>query len=153
MPPLAAYATDDDAEPGEVRASLDHGSIPYDDVRRRLVVDENGFSLADVTVVTFRPGTDTAERVLAHTYGAARRDTVTIAGEEMLRIDTHPFATIAWLGDGFVVTFGRGQERSEAWLEELVRATVQGVQARLRGLRLATRDPIMKSYDVPLLEI
>lgn len=53
MPPLAAYATDDDAEPGEVMASLDHGSMPYDDVRRRLILDENGFSLADVTVVTF----------------------------------------------------------------------------------------------------
>lgn len=26
-------------------------------------------------------------------------------------------------------------------------------QARLRGLRLATRDPVMRNYDVPLLEI
>jgi hypothetical protein len=41
----------------------------------------------------------------------------------MIRIAGEPFAVIAWVGTGFVVVFVRGQERSEEWMEEVVRAT------------------------------
>jgi hypothetical protein len=53
MPPLPGYTTVDDAEPGEVAASLDHGPVPYEEVRRRIVLDERGFTSGSVTVITF----------------------------------------------------------------------------------------------------
>lgn len=127
LPPLPGYRTDDDAEPGEVEASLDHGSVAYEQVRRRIVLDEQGFTSGAVTVVTFRPDSGTAEQILDHTYGEAPRSSIRLAGEEMMRIETDHFAAIAWVGPGFVVTFQRGQERTDEWLEDLIRATVRAV--------------------------
>lgn len=139
MPPLPGYTTDDDAAPGEVEASLDHGSVPYEEVRRRIVLDEQGFTSGAVTVLTFRPDSTVAAQILDHIFGDAPRGSVRIAGEEMIRIEAEPFAVIAWLGPGFVVTFGRGQERSEEWLHDLVRATVRAV-AGGEGQGLRSRD-------------
>lgn len=127
LPPLPGYTTDDDAEPGEVESSLDHGSVPYEEVRRRIVLDEQGYTSGAVTVITFRPDSAAAGQILDHIYGAASRSSVHVEGEEMIRIDAEPFAVIAWVGPGFVVTFGRGQARSDEWLEELVRSTVRAV--------------------------
>jgi hypothetical protein len=127
LPQLPGYTTDDDAEPGEVEASLDHGSIPYEQVRRRIVLDEQGFTSGVVTVITFRPESGAAGKILDHTYGDAPRSSIRMAGEEMTRIETEHFAVIAWVGPGFVVTFQRGQERSDAWLEELIGSTVRAV--------------------------
>lgn len=126
LPQLPGYTTDDDAEPGEVEASLDHGSIPYEQVRRRIVLDEQGFTSGVVTVVTFRPESG-ADGILDHTHGDAPRSSIRMAGEEMTRIETEPFAVIAWIGPGFVVTFQRGQERSDEWLEDLIESTVRAV--------------------------
>jgi hypothetical protein len=127
LPSLPEYATDDEVDAGELRASLDDGSIPYADVRRRLILDEQGFTSGEVAVVTFDPEEDVAERNLTHQFGNVPREPIDIAGEEMIRVATEPFPTVAWPGPGFLVTFRRGQERSDEWLEELVRATVRGV--------------------------
>jgi hypothetical protein len=127
LPHLPGYTTDDDAEPGEVEASLDHGSIPYEQVRRRIVLDEQGFTSGVVTVVTFRPESGAAGQILDHTYGDAPRSSIRMAGVEMTRIETEHFAVIAWVGPGFVVTFQRGQERSDEWLEDLIGSTVRAV--------------------------
>lgn len=133
MPPLPGYTTDDDAEPGEVQASLDHSSVPYEEVRRRIVLDEQGFTSGAVTVITFRPDSAVAGQILDHIYGGAPRSSVRVEGAEMIEIEAEPFAVIAWVGPGFVVTFERGQERSEEWLEELVRSTVSAVRVGGQG--------------------
>jgi hypothetical protein len=127
---LDGYGTDDSAEAGELEASLDHGEVPYVDVRRRLVLDERGFAAGEVTVVTVPPERDGVERVLEHRFGAAPRTPVTIAGVEMLRIDADPFPVLAWVGPTFVVTFARGAGRTDAWLEDLARASLHGVMER-----------------------
>lgn len=130
LPPLSGYSTDDSAESGELMASLDHGPVPYVDVRRRLVLDESGFTMAEVSVVTLAPESDGARRCLDHLYGNAARAPAEIAGVEMLRVDAEPHAAFAWVGPTFVVTFERGQEVDDDWLRDLARATVRSIVQR-----------------------
>lgn len=129
LPPLPGYRTDDDAETGDLRSSLDHGEVPYAEVRRRLVLDEADFTLGDVTVVTFAPGRDAAEQYLHHRFGDADRSPVRINGVDMVRIAADPYALIAWVDPEFVVTFQRGASEDDAWLEELARQTVDAMAA------------------------
>lgn len=129
LPPLSGYRTDDAAETGDLMSSLDHGEVPYAEIRRRLVLDDAGFTRGDVTVVTFEPGTDAAEQYLRHRFGNADRSPVRINGVDMVRIHADPHALIAWVDPGFVVTFQRGASEDDAWLEELARQTVDGVAA------------------------
>lgn len=127
LPPLDGYVTDDDADPGELTASLDHGSVPYVDVRRRRILDERGFALGEVTVITFQSESDGARSYLTHRYGSPAQSPVRIAGVEMVRIEAEPFDALVWKGPTFVVTFERGQEVSDAWLEQLARSTVRSI--------------------------
>jgi hypothetical protein len=130
MVPLARYPTDDDAEPGELESSLDHGSVPYAEVRRRLILDEQGFTLADVSVVTFEPRSDALERYLRHRFGDARRTPVELEGVEMLRIETEPHIAIAWTDPTFAITSERGSGVGDDWLEDLARAMVAALASR-----------------------
>jgi len=127
LPPLSGYETDDDVETGEIQASLDHGPVPYVDIRRRLILDPQGFAMGDITVVTFQPEHDGPERFLRHWYGDATRTPVEVGGVEMLRIPTQAYDALAWAGPEFVVTFGRSQAVTHEWLEDLARATVSAV--------------------------
>lgn len=127
LPPLDGYVTDDDADPGELMASLDHGAVPYVDVRRRRILDERGFALGEVTVITFQSESDGARSYLTHRYGSPAQSPARIAGVEMVRIEAEPFAALVWKRPTFVVTFERGQEVSDAWLEELARSTVRSI--------------------------
>jgi len=96
LPQLEEYTTDDRPDPGEIEASLDHSSVPYVDVRRRLILDEQEFTVGEVTVVTVEPGSGGGEAYLDHRYGDAARTPVDVAGVEMLRVETDPYDAIAW---------------------------------------------------------
>lgn len=133
LPPLEGYRIDDTADPGELRSSLDHGEVPYLDVRRRLILDEEGFTSGAVTVVTFRPGSGGPASFLDHHHGDAPRVPVELGGVEMLRIEAEPHDVLAWTEPGFVMMFERGQEVSDRWVEELARATVQTISRNRRG--------------------
>ena len=128
LPQLDAYRTDDDVDAGEMRASLDGGDVPYEEVRRRLVVDEQGFTRAEVMVVTFPPEGD-PDRFISHWYGAAARTPVDIAGADMERVATDPFDAVVWLGPRFAVAFERGQEMTDEELLALAAATVEVMRA------------------------
>lgn len=130
LPPLEDYATDDHLDPGEIEASLDDAPVPYADVRRRLILDEQAFAVGEVTAVTMEPDSAGGESYLDHRYGEAPRTTTEVAGVEMLRVETDPYDAIAWTGPTFAVTFERGQERSDEWLEDVARATVEGMSQR-----------------------
>jgi len=127
LPPLPEHRTDDTAETGEVAASLDDGEIPYAEIRRRLILDEEGFASGEVMVVTFPPGSEGPERFLSHWFGELRGEPVEIAGEAMRRISTRDRNALVWAGEGFVVVFSRGAERDDAWLESLAAATATRV--------------------------
>lgn len=129
LPPLAGYRVDDEVDAGEIRASLD-GAVPYVETRRRLILDEQGFTAGDVMVVTFPPGADGPERFLRHWFGDAAGTPVSVQGVEMLRIPTEAHDVLAWRGPTFIVVFGRGQETTDEWLEALAAATVRAVAAR-----------------------
>jgi hypothetical protein len=127
LPPLRGYIVDDQAESGEVEASLDHGPVPYEQVRRRLILGDDGFARGEVVVVTLRPGANGADRFVEHTYGSARHEQVRIGGVDMVRVDAGPHPVLVWPAPTFVVAFSRGQEMSHAWLESLAAATVDAV--------------------------
>lgn len=127
LPPLPGFRVDDDVEAGEIQASLDHGEIPYIEVRRRLLLDSEGFALGDIMVLTFQPGTDGVERFLRHWFGDAAREPVDVAGVEMARIAAEPHDAIVWAGPHFVVVFGRGQAMTHGPLEEVARTTVEAI--------------------------
>ena len=126
LPSLPGYATDD-ADAGELKASLDHGEVRYIEVRRRLIVDEQAFAVGEVVVVTVERDSGGGESYLDHRYGEAPREPVELAGVEMLRVEAEPHAALAWVGPTFVITFERGQERSHEWLQGLARATVEAI--------------------------
>lgn len=130
LPVLEDHATDDRPDPGEIEASLEDASVPYVDVRRRLLLDEQAFAVAEVTVVTMEPDSAGGGSYVEHRYGDAPRTTREVAGVEMLRVETDPYDAIAWTGPTFAVTFERGQERSDEWLEDVARATVEGMSQR-----------------------
>lgn len=123
LPPLDGYIIEE-ADAGELEESLAHGSVAPVEVRRRLILDEQGFTRGAVTVVTFEANSDGVEPYLEHRFGAADRTPVELGGVQMLRIDAEPHAVLAWTDPAFVVTFERGQEVSDEWLEDLARATV-----------------------------
>jgi hypothetical protein len=126
LPPLPGFRVDDEVDAGEIRESLGHGDVPYVEVRRRLLLDAEGFGLGDVMVVTFEAGSDGGERFLDHWYGDADRESVEIAGVEMQRIAADPHDALAWVGPDFIVVFSRGVEMTPARLEEVARLTVEG---------------------------
>lgn len=133
LPDLDGYRTDDSAEPGELTASLDHGGIPYEEVRRRLILDEEGFGQGEVTVVTFREGSGGGEAYLDHRYGPVRRSPERIGETAMLRIEADPHHTLAWVTPTFAMTFERGADQSMEWLRELARATAERIDPGIRG--------------------
>jgi hypothetical protein len=130
LPPLPGYVVDDQAESGEVEASLDHGPVAYEQVRRRIILGDDGFGRGEVVVVTLRPGANGADRFIEHTYGNARQEQVRIGGVDMVRIDAGPHPVLVWPAPTFVVAFSRGQSMSDAWLKSLAAATVDAVVQR-----------------------
>lgn len=127
LPDLDGYRTDDTAEPGELTASLDHGDIPYQEVRRRLLLDEDGFGQGEITVVTFAAGSAGGEAYLAHRYGPVPRSPERVGDVEMLRLETDPHPALAWVTPTFVMTFERGGDQSMEWLRQLARATAERI--------------------------
>jgi len=132
-PPLHGYTVYDGAESGEVEASLDHGPVPYEEVRRRIILGDDGFGRGEVVVVTLRPRANGAERFIEHTYGDVRRQEIRIAGVDMVRIDVEPHPVLVWPAPTFVVAFSRGQAVSDDWLESLAAATVDAIVKRRQG--------------------
>lgn len=113
---LDAYETDDSAGPGELEVSLDHGPVGYDEVRRRLILDEDGFAQVEVTVATFPAGSGGGEDYLGHLYGPAPRSPERVGGEEMLLVEADPHSVLAWVTPTFVMTFERRASVTMEWL-------------------------------------
>lgn len=129
LPPLEGYRTDDDVDAGEIRSSLDHGDIAYSEVRRRLILGDDGFARGDVMVVTFEPGAGGPDRFLRHWFGDAPREPVEVGGEPMLRVRGEPHDAIVCRGPDHVVVFARGQAADDDWLAGLARATLAAAGA------------------------
>jgi hypothetical protein len=91
------------------------------------VLDEQGFTSGEITVVTLEPQAAGGETFLDHRYGDADREPIELAGVEMLRVEAGPVPALAWTGPTFAVTFEQSHELPEEWLEDLARATVEAV--------------------------
>jgi len=133
LPPLPDHDTDDDVDAAEMEASLDHGPISYRGVRRRLIRGDHGFSIGAVTVVTFHPDSASPERIIDHRYGEVRRRPIEMGGVAMHWLDVEPHPVLAWIDPTFVVTFERGAEMSDEWLEGLARSTVEAIASGQAG--------------------
>lgn len=127
LPSLNDYRVNDHVDAQEVAESLAHGPTDVADVARRLILDDRGFTVGTVTVVTTATGPEGVEDIVTHMFGDVRRTPVDIAGVPMLRVPTQAHDVLAWPGQDFLVVFGRAQEKDHAWLEELARASVRSL--------------------------
>ncbi|HVM01239.1 MAG TPA: hypothetical protein VM263_01110 [Acidimicrobiales bacterium] len=132
LPPLPEHRVDDDVDVAEERESLAHSDVRVADLRRRLVLGEDGSTTGRITVVTLEPGHGGADQVLSHRFGGAPTTATDVSGVGMVRVAAQPHGVLAWTGPNFVVIFERGQEMTEEWLEGLARATIAAMREQVR---------------------